>query len=234
MAITATRRDRQRAQTIAEIKAAAWQEMRRSGTTDVSLRAVTRELGMVPSGIYRYYSSREQLLTSLIIDTYDDLSATLRQALDDAIAPPAVAVEELFVVVGLAYRQWALDNLLPYRLVFGNPLQDYQGNSDTTEASRGVTDVLLDIMVRLLQAGVLALDSLDAELDETLRRDFGRWAGVTSHPLPPAALAAAMYCYATLYGAIDTEVNGHQPPALAGNADMFAANLRHSIRSILS
>ncbi len=220
-------------ETIAAIKASAWLEMSRSGTTDVSLRAITRELGMAPSGIYRYYSSREELLTSLIIDTYDELSQTLQRALDRASEMPSVDDTELFVVVGLAYRTWALDNVLPYRLVFGNPLHDYQGNSDTTDAARGVTDVLLDIMNRLFAGGRLALESLDSDLSTPLRARFDEWAGTTPHPLPPAALAAALYCYSTLYGAIDIEINGHQPPPVAGDADIFAMNLRHSVRSIL-
>ncbi len=233
MAMAATRRDRQRTETIAAIKAAAWEEMRRTGTTDVSLRAITRELGMAPSGIYRYYASREELLTSLIIDTFDELSETLQRALDRASEQPTVDAEELFVVVGLAYRKWALDNVLPYRLVFGNPLQDYQGNSDTTNAARGVTDVLLDIMNRLFAGGRLALESLDKDLSAPVRARFEQWAGTTTHPLPPAALAAALYCYSTLHGAIDTEINGHQPPQVTGDPDVFAMNLRHSVRSIL-
>lgn len=188
---------------------------------------------MAPSGIYRYYSSREELLTSLIVDTFDELRATLQQALNQASMLPSTEVEELFVIVGLAYRQWALDNVLSYRLVFGNPLQNYQGNPATTNAARGVTDVLLEIMNRLFTGGRLALGFMDAELSPQLRQQLIKWSGMTEHALPEGALAAAMYCYATLYGAIDTEINGHQPPPLAGNAEIFALNLRHSVRSII-
>jgi len=43
------------------------------GPADLSLRAVARELGVVSSAVYRYVASRDELLTLLIVDAYDDL-----------------------------------------------------------------------------------------------------------------------------------------------------------------
>ena len=47
---------------------------------NLSLRSVARDLDMVSSGVYRYFDSRDALLTALIIDAYDDLGAVTERA----------------------------------------------------------------------------------------------------------------------------------------------------------
>ena len=49
-----------------------------SGASALSVRAITRELGMASSAIYRYFPSRDDLLTKLIIDSYDSPVPPLR------------------------------------------------------------------------------------------------------------------------------------------------------------
>ena len=43
------------------------------GAAALSLRAVTRDLGMVSSAVYRYVGSRDELLTLLVVDAYTEL-----------------------------------------------------------------------------------------------------------------------------------------------------------------
>ena len=43
------------------------------GAAALSLRAVTRDLGMVSSAVYRYVESRDELLTLLVVDAYTEL-----------------------------------------------------------------------------------------------------------------------------------------------------------------
>ena len=49
----------------------ARRQLAETGAHGLSLRAVARELGMVSSALYRYFPSRDDLLTALIIDAYD-------------------------------------------------------------------------------------------------------------------------------------------------------------------
>src|SRR5207248_3272525 len=60
-----------RAELVRQIKRVARQQLTEVGAAALSIRAVTRELGMVSSAIYRYFPSRDDLLTTLIIETYD-------------------------------------------------------------------------------------------------------------------------------------------------------------------
>lgn len=56
------------------------------GAAGLSLRAIARNLGMVSSAVYRYVSSRDELLTLLLVDAYSDLADTVDRARDDTVA----------------------------------------------------------------------------------------------------------------------------------------------------
>ncbi|MCU6545696.1 TetR/AcrR family transcriptional regulator [Klebsiella pneumoniae] len=49
------------------------------GAAGLSLRAIARNLGMVSSAVYRYVSSRDELLTLLLVDAYSDLADTVEK-----------------------------------------------------------------------------------------------------------------------------------------------------------
>ncbi|WP_375426378.1 TetR/AcrR family transcriptional regulator [uncultured Friedmanniella sp.] len=231
---TATRRADRRLATVAEIKAAAWADIRDSNSLDCSLRAVARRLGMAPSALYRYFASRDDLLTALIVDAFDDLTATLTSAHEQArCAPPSSDPGEVFVQVAAAYRRWAVQDPLRYRLVFGTPVGGYHGTEATTAASLRSTGVMLDLMVDLVAAGALDVERLAAGVAPAAVRGFERWSSVLPMPLPPVALAVAMDCYAALHGAIALEVNGHLPPPLVGEEEVYLGTMRRVIAAAL-
>src|ERR1700726_2794616 len=69
-----------RAELTREIKEEPRRQLAATGADGLSLRAVARELGMVSSALYRYYPSRDDLLTALIIDAYNALGEAAEQA----------------------------------------------------------------------------------------------------------------------------------------------------------
>ena len=73
-------RARVRAELTKEIADVARRHLAESGAVGLSLRAVARELGMASSAVYRYFPSRDDLLTTLIIDAYDALGAAAETA----------------------------------------------------------------------------------------------------------------------------------------------------------
>src|SRR5213595_544247 len=77
-------RARVRAQMIDEIKSTARRHLATDGA-NLSLRAVARDMGMVSSALYRYFASRDELLTALIIDAYNSLGEAA-EAGDAAVA----------------------------------------------------------------------------------------------------------------------------------------------------
>ena len=218
--------------TVTEIKAAAWAEMAASDSADCSLRGVARRLGMAPSALYRYFASRDELLSAMIIDAFDDLTATLAEAREEAHRRvPADQPAEMFVLVAGRYRAWALQDAHRYRLIFGNPVGGYVGTDDTTAASVRSSQVLLELMSDLVGARALDVDRLETGLSVGAEDGFAAWGEQLPRPLPPVALALAIRCYAALHGAIQLEVNGHLPPPLRGLEDAFTDAMRAVVTS---
>src|SRR6476660_7497445 len=99
-------RERVRAEMTEEIKTIARRHLAVDGP-NLSLRAVARDLGVVSSAVYRYFASRDDLLTALIIDAYNDLGDAAEQA--EAVFPRP----DLFgrwSALTHAIRNWSLAN----------------------------------------------------------------------------------------------------------------------------
>ena len=117
-----------RLQRIAEIKDAARQQLIEVGSDGLSLRAVARELGVVSSAVYRYFASRDELLTALIVDAYDAVGEATEAAVAETSGRP-VAVR--WMAVARAVRTWALAQPHEYALIYGSPVPGYQAPEDT-------------------------------------------------------------------------------------------------------
>jgi AcrR family transcriptional regulator len=75
-----TIRERYRAQVRAEVKQAALAQLAQAGPGGISISAIGRQLGVSGPALYRYFASRDELLTELVIDAYHDLADALTAA----------------------------------------------------------------------------------------------------------------------------------------------------------
>ncbi|WP_036964133.1 helix-turn-helix domain-containing protein, partial [Promicromonospora kroppenstedtii] len=73
-----------------EILDSARARLTTDGAAALSLRAVARDVEMVSSAVYRYFPSRDALLTALLVESYDELGAAA-EAADAAVADRADA-----------------------------------------------------------------------------------------------------------------------------------------------
>jgi hypothetical protein len=90
---------------------------------------VARDLGVVSSAVYRYVASRDDLLTLLVVDGYDELG----DAVDAAVArvDPADHRGRL-MAIGRAVRTWAVAEPATYALLFGSPVPGYHAPAERT------------------------------------------------------------------------------------------------------
>src|SRR3984957_20060279 len=109
-----TARERARTELTREIKEEARRQLTAVGADGLSLRAVAKELGMVSSALYRYYPSRDDLQTALIIDAYNALGAAIVRAL-----PAPGPARERWVAGWHAVRAWARSRPHEYALIYG-------------------------------------------------------------------------------------------------------------------
>ena len=198
-----TARERVRAELTAEITDAARRQLAEVGAAGLSLRAVAREVGMVSSAVYRYFPSRDDLLTRLIIDGYDDLGAAAEDA-DDPTAAPAAR----WLAVCRAVRGWAKAHPHEYALLYGSPVPGYQAPKDTVPAASRVGIVLGRILGEAARTG--ALPPAAGERDPGLVSDDAVAVLGGEHPsLDDAVRVRALFAWSAIYGTISFELFGH-------------------------
>jgi AcrR family transcriptional regulator len=196
-------RERVRSGVTAEITAAARRQLADVGAAGLSLRAVAREVGMVSSAVYRYFPSRDDLLTRLIIDGYDDLGAAA-EAADDPSATPV----ERWLAVCRAVREWARQHPHEYALLYGSPVPGYRAPKDTVPAASRVGVVLGRILGDAARSG--ALPKATGERDPALISDDAVAVLGGDHPsLDDAVRVRALLAWSSLYGTISFELFGH-------------------------
>lgn len=197
-----TARDRVRAELTAEITDAARRQLAEVGGAALSLRAVARELGMASSALYRYFPSRDELLTRLIIDGYADLGSAA-----EAADPASAAPEVRWLAVCQAVRGWALAHPHEYALLYGTPVPGYRAPADTVPEASRVGVVLGRILGDAARAGVLppAGTARDSGLvsDEAVAVLGGE------HPsLDDGVRVRALLAWSAVYGTISFELFG--------------------------
>ena len=198
-----TARDRVRAELTAEITDAARRQLAEVGAAALSLRAVARDVGLVSSAVYRYFPSRDDLLTRLIIDGYDALGAAA-----EAADSPAEAPRARWLAVCRAVRGWALTHPHEYALLYGSPVPGYAAPEDTVPAAARVGVVLGRILGNAARSGVLPARAgeqdpglISPEAAEVLGGD---------HPaLDDTVRVRALLAWSSMYGVISFELFGH-------------------------
>jgi AcrR family transcriptional regulator len=174
----ATARERARAELSREIKEEARRQLAASGADGLSLRAVAKELGMVSSALYRYYPSRDDLLTVLIIDAYNALGAAAENAIagggqaaagqsaagqaaagqaaaGQAAAGDAMSARERWIAACHAVRGWALANPHEYALIYGSPVPGYRAPEATIGPAARVPLAFAGLLGEALASGEL-------------------------------------------------------------------------------
>ncbi|MET8244227.1 TetR/AcrR family transcriptional regulator [Streptomyces sp. NPDC005202] len=194
-------RARARMEITAAIKDEARRQLAAEGAAKLSLRAVARELGMVSSALYRYFPSRDDLLTALIIDAYDSLGETA-EAARDAMSD-AGPLRRWTAVCG-AVRGWALAHPHEYAIIYGSPVPGYSAPETTVPAAARVGLVLIGIVRDAHAEGGLTVPPLPDEL----RGEAERMTAALAPDLPPAVMAALVAAWAQLYGLVGFELFG--------------------------
>ncbi|TDC83011.1 TetR/AcrR family transcriptional regulator [Micromonospora sp. KC606] len=201
-------RARVRAEMIDEIKAVARRHLATDGA-NLSLRAVARDMGMVSSAIYRYFPSRDDLLTVLILEAYEALGDAVETA--DATADRH-DLRGRWHAVCRAARDWALAHSAEYTLLYGSPVPGYAAPDDTVLPAQRPPLTLVGILRDGLADGHLAAP--DDELPEQVRDDLAEIAAALSPGLPEPLLARGMASWTHLFGLISFELFGRLDRAI--------------------
>jgi AcrR family transcriptional regulator len=203
-----TARERARAEITREILDAARGYLATDGAPALSLRAIARDLGMASSALYRYFKSRDELLTRLIIDAYDSLGAAA-EASEAAVDRGDLAGR--FTAICRAVRAWALAHPNEYALIYGSPVPGYVAPPDTVAPASRVTTRLMWVIIDAAKAGRIPAADTQVPEDPEIGTAATALAPIRSY-LPPGIPAPfiqrALMVWAGLFGVVSFELYG--------------------------
>ncbi|MFF5213150.1 TetR/AcrR family transcriptional regulator [Streptosporangium sp. NPDC000396] len=222
MSSSRTARERVRAELTREITDIARRHLATEGAAGLSLRAVAREMGMVSSAIYRYFPSRDDLLTALIIDGYNAIGEAVENA--DA-ARPREDHTGRWLAVCHAIRDWALAHPHEYALLYGSPVPGYQAPEDTVAAAIRDTVVYGLIVSDAHQAGVLNPPDICPPAPASFGEDAARVRAVIPG-VPDDVIVRALIAWTGLFGWVNFELFGQFNNSILDPATAFDHSMR--------
>lgn len=175
------------------------------GADKLSLREIARELGVASSAVYRYVSSRDELLTILLIDSFTDLADAVDAAGGCRELTPAGQLR----TVAEAMRRWALDHPAQWALLYGSPVAGYSAPETTVPSGIRVMRLVAEILSQ--GSRTASATELSAGHEKVLREAIEE-AGLG---MDPSTLAEALVAWMSLVGVISGEVFGQLGAELA-------------------
>jgi AcrR family transcriptional regulator len=212
-------RARVRAKLITEIKDQARRQLADEGAPGISLRAITRSMGMASSAIYRYFPSRDDLLTALISDAYDSLGEAT-EATDAACRKDDFGGR--WTAVGTAIRGWAQVHPHEYGLVYGSPVPGYRAPQDTIGPASRVTLVLAGIVTDASASGALSPPPYPLPpLSTPATAEAGRLVEAAFPGVADETALRAVVAWTQLFGMVTFELFGHLEGVIADRSPVF-------------
>ncbi len=225
-----TRRDRVRVDTEREIRQTARRVLVDQGVDGLALRAVARAMGMTAPALYRYFTSREDLVDHVVADLYGELCDVLDRVRDeqDQARPGAQ-----LLAVSRAFRGWATAHHAEFGLLFGSagervrPLDapSAAGEHPSEVAARRFGGIFAALVARLYLEQGFAVPA-DDQIEPVLQVQLRTWCEKLPVTLPLGVMAVFLSCWVQLYGLVCMEVFGHLRFALDDAAPLFEAELK--------
>ncbi len=173
------------------------------GAAGLSLRAIARDLGMVSSAVYRYVSSRDDLLTLLLVDAYSELADTVDRARESV----GGSWRDQVIQIARAARGWAIAQPASWTLLYGSPVPGYHAPTDRTVGpGTRVVGALFNAIAGGIDAGNIPVSNVPVA--QPLSSDFSRLRAEFDFPGDDSAVAKCFLLWAALVGAISLEVFG--------------------------
>ncbi|MCS5510770.1 WHG domain-containing protein [Curtobacterium flaccumfaciens pv. flaccumfaciens] len=227
----------------AEILAAARTRLTDEGPAALSLRAVARDVGMVSSAVYRYFPSRDDLLTALLITDYDELGAAVEAA--GVAAGPTPGAR--WVAMCRAIRDWSVAHPGDFALLFGSPVPGYAAPRETVVPATRTTLALVRVVADAVGSGAPGVSGAPGASGSSVTSTpaaAGRPGSPTAPPaapgvagpavaegvatlrsfgitLPDEVLVRTLMAWTTVFGTISFELFGHFVGSVSDPAAYF-------------
>jgi AcrR family transcriptional regulator len=218
-----THRERVRALTVAEIKEQAYAQIVEGGPGALSLNGIAKAMGMSGPAMYRYFASREDLVATLVTESFEDLADTLAEVASEARPQ---APEGRFRALAHGFRRWALESPHRYRLVFGSTY-----GTGALDPAR-----IIPAATRSMAAILSALDELEQSptppvSDPVLGHELEEWGKRQGSGAvrDEGVLLLGLVAWTRLHGIISLEIEGFFLQVGVNPARVFDSEIDHLI-----
>ena len=190
------------------IKETAWKQIAERGAPALNLRAIARDLGITAPSIYNYFPSRDNLVTTLIVDAYNSLADSQEAALESRSAE---SLSTKLYTLGIAYRDWATKFPQRYQLIFGTPIPNYHAPDDVTEsaATRALVP-LIKVLQDFQRTNALRTERF-SEMSPKLESMLKSWQEVEGSS-DIEALYLSIVIWSRVHGLVGLEIGNQFPP----------------------
>ena len=222
-------RERNRRDLTAALLDAGRQQLGEVGAAALSLRGVAREVGMVPSAVYRYFPSRDHLMTALLLEAYTGLADALEAA--EASVRASDVAARWRVAVPRGPRPGRLRTRTSGRLLYGSPVPGYGAPADTVRQVERMTATFGRVLAEV-GAGERP-PSGPRRLTPLLREDLAAlkaspiFAGADGTPaaVPDLALVRGLGAWVQVFGLVSFEQFGQFENVVRDRDAFFAAQV---------
>jgi AcrR family transcriptional regulator len=219
MSASRTARERARAELTREIKEEARRQVAADGAQGLSLRAVARQLGMVSSAVYRYYPSRDSLLTALIIDAYDSLGAAVETA--DA-GQQRSDLRGRWRAICNSARNWAVAGPHEYALIYGSPVPGYRAPQETIAPASRAGLILGRLLADAWTGHIIGEAAAGPPLSPQLAEQAAALAAAIAPAVPGPVVLRGLIAWTQLFGMISFELFGQFVGIVDPSDDFFS------------
>ncbi|SEQ99743.1 TetR/AcrR family transcriptional regulator [Microlunatus flavus] len=202
------------------ILASARAQLGTVGPAALSVRAVARDVGMASSAVYRYFASRDELLTALLVECFDEHGEAVETA--SARVDPADLAGR-WSAVAHAFRRWAGEHPWDYALLYGSPVPGYVAPRQTVAPATRVTRLLLTLLADAAAAGAPVAGAADEPAPSAAFHEAVVGVRELAGDLPDDLLRAGLCSWAGLVGAVTLELFGHLEQAVGDREAWFDA-----------
>jgi AcrR family transcriptional regulator len=195
-----------RAELTRAILDSAREQLAEVGPVGLSVRAVARDLEMASSAVYRYFPSRDALLTALLIEAYDELGETVERA--DASISTRSHFRARWKRISHAIRDWAVAQPHEYALLYGTPVPGYAAPEATIAAAARVPVVMLTLAHEAQEAGLVP-STATVPVPRKEHKALAGIRGLTEFTIDDERLVRSLMAWSNLFGHISLELFGH-------------------------
>jgi AcrR family transcriptional regulator len=218
-----SRRERIRADTLAEIREHGLAQVAEGGPGALSLTGIAKAMGMSGPALYHYFASRDDLLVALVEESWADIADAMTEA---AKRTRSATPEERLRAALDGTREWALSQPHRYRLVFGSSYGS--GKLDPDRIIPAAQRTMETVLAALSELG--PPERAATVSDPELRRELVHWGnGLEDSPHDPRVLSLGLIASIRIHGILSLEIEGFFEQIGIEPARIFKAEVDHLI-----